>query len=274
MNAPVTDQAEGLRRLQAATGTRILPVFGPRERVTAVVNLAAAAAIGGARVLILDASRGEVAPAFGLAARYELIHVIEGEKSFADAALTAPCGVRVLPAARGLQMLSTFGGAGLDLFEDIARAAAPVDLILVNAEPGPAAKLLQLPGRCDALLVSAHGDDALAGAMARVKALATGHGFSSFRLLALDCGQSELEDKVSTLDPLAHERHGAQVLAGAAIPRDPQLRHAQRAARTIFDIDGNGPAARAYAYAASALAQWRLAHINPAAAHRAHPAVL
>jgi flagellar biosynthesis protein FlhG len=269
------DQAAGLRRFQVQSqGTRILSVFGPRERVTAIVNLAAAAAMDGLRVLILDASRGEVAPAFGLAARYEMIHVIEGEKSLSEAALVAPCGARVLPAARGMQMLATFGGAGIDLFEDIARAAAPVDLILVNAEPGPAATMLQLPGRNDALLVGIPGDDALSSTLSRIKVLKAGHGFNRFRLMTLDSGAVALAEKTAVIEPLARELYGAQVFAGAAIPRDPQLRHAQRACRTIFDIDDQGPAARAYAYAASALQQWQLAHINPLAPHRAHPAVL
>lgn len=269
------DQAAGLRRFQQESqGTRILSVFGPRERVTAIVNLAAAAAMDGLRVLILDASRGEVAPAFGLAARYELIHVIEGEKTLAEAALVAPCGARVLPAARGMQMLATFGGAGLDLFEDIARAAAPVDLILINAEPGTAATMLQLPGRNDVLLVGTPGDDAVSNALGRIKVLANSHGFSRFRLMTLDSSAADLVEKVAAVEPLARNRYGAQVFAGASIPRDPQLRHAQRACRTIFDIDDQGPAARAYAYAASALPQWQLAHINPLAPHRAHPAVL
>jgi flagellar biosynthesis protein FlhG len=268
------DQAAGLRRMQQeAQGARILPVFGPRERVAALVHLAAAAAISGSRVLILDATRGEMAPAFGLSARYELIHVIEGEKTLAEAALRAPSGVRVLPAARGLQMLANFGGAGLDLFEDIARAAAPVDLILVNAEPGPATPLLQLPGRNEALLVALPGDDAIAAAMGRIRQLAA-FGFTRLRLFTLDSDALDLAEKVAALDPLARSRHGVQVLAGAAIPRDPQLRFAQRASRTIFDIDDSGPAARAYAYAASALPQWQLAQINPVAPQRAHRPVL
>jgi len=271
----MADQAAGLRRMQQESqGTRILSVFGPRERVTAIVNLAAAAAMDGLRVLILDASRGEVAPAFGLAARYELIHVIEGEKSLAEVALVAPCGVRVLPAARGMQMLATFGGAGIDLFEEIARAAAPVDLILVNAEPGAAATMLQVPGRNDALLVGLPGDDAVSSAFARIKVLSGKHGFTRFRLMTLDSSAADLAEKVAAVGPLARNRYGVQVFAGVSVPRDPQLRLAHRACRTIFDIDDQGPAARAYAYAASALPQWQLAHINPLALHRAHPAVL
>jgi flagellar biosynthesis protein FlhG len=269
------DQAAGLRRLQQENhGTRILPVFGPRERVTAIVNLAAAASMNGLRVLILDASRGEVAPAFGLAARYELIHVIEGEKTLAEAALAAPCGARVLPAARGLQMLATFGGAGLDLFEDIVRAAAPVDLILINAEPGAATTLLQLPGRNEALLVCVPGDDAVYSALGRIKVLSSAHGFTRFRLMTLDSSALDLAETTAEIEPLARSRFGAQVFAGAAIPRDPQMRHAQRACRSIFDIDEQGPAALAYAYAASSMPNWQMAHINPLAPHRAHPAVL
>lgn len=270
----VQDQAAGLRARAAGAVTRMLPVFAPRGQAAASVNLAAALAAGGHRVLIMDATRGEIAPAFGLAARYELIHVIEGDKALSEAALTAPCGARVLPAARGLHMVSAHSVSGLDLFEDIVNAAAPVDLILVHAEPTAIATLLQLPGRNEAALVVQPGEDALPATANRLKVLATHFGFLRFRLIATDAAADFLPALVEQLAPVARERWGVQLAAGASIPRDPAMRHALRASRTVFDIDPDSPAAKAYRHAASALTDWQLARIEDGRNHRAHPAML
>lgn len=270
----VQDQAAGLRARAESAATRLLPVFAPRGYAAASVNLAAALATGGHRVLIMDATRGEIAPAFGLAARYELIHVIEGDKALAETALVAPCGARVLPAARGLQMVSAHSVSGLDLFEDIVNAAAPVDLILVHAEPTAIATLLQLPGRNEAALVVQFAEDALPVTANRLKVLATHFGFLRFRLIATDAPADFLPGLVDQLAPVAKERWGVQLTAGATIPRDAALRHAQRAARTVFDIDPDSPAAKAYRFAASSLTDWQLARIEDGRDHRAHPAML
>lgn len=267
------DQAAGLRRLHQAARPRILPVFGTAARVQAVINLAAAAARSGSRVLVIDAARGEVAPAAGLAARYELIHVLEGEKDFAGAALHAADGLRVLPAARGLHRLAMDGHSGLDVFEQLAVAAAPVDLIIVNAEPGLAASLLRLPGAAEALLVCTAAEASAEAALFKVKALSAACGLSRFRLFALDTSPPELAALAGRLDALSRKRCGAAIAAGAAIPPDPALRHALAARRTIFEIDDSAAAARAYAFAASLLPQWPLASLAVTAKPPAHHAL-
>jgi flagellar biosynthesis protein FlhG len=99
----VFDQADGLRRLFAERDIPVLPVLAPTGNQGALVaHLALAHAHVGREVLIVDASRGEVALAMGQRARYELAHVVSGDKSLEDVVLHAADGVRIVPAARAL----------------------------------------------------------------------------------------------------------------------------------------------------------------------------
>jgi flagellar biosynthesis protein FlhG len=100
------DQASGLRRLFARRGPQAIAVAGS-DGGTVALGLAAALVDIGHRVLILDRAPGEIATALGLKARFELAHVLDGDRALADVLLEGPAGIAVLPAARGLARLAT-----------------------------------------------------------------------------------------------------------------------------------------------------------------------
>lgn len=103
-SSPATfDQADGLRRMFGLRDVPVLPILAPTGNQGALIaHLALAHAQVGREVLIVDASRGEVALAMGQRARYELAHVVSGDKALADVVLQAADGVRIVPAARAL----------------------------------------------------------------------------------------------------------------------------------------------------------------------------
>ena len=271
------DQAVGLRRLLKPAGVRVLPVFGPPERLFAIVNLATAAARTGQQVLVVDASRGEIAPAFGLSARYELKHVLEGEVAFRDAALRTGDGVWVLPAARGIRMLAEARVGGLDFFESLAEQAAPVDLIIVNCETEDRATRL-LPGHGEVLLVLPCEPNAIVEAAARMKALAAQHAIERFRVLMTGRNFDEARQAVNALAQITDDRMNIDLVFGGSVPPDRRLRESSRVRRTIFDLDPAGSVARAFQNAAAGMMDWDLTVVTPActtagiATGAAHPA--
>lgn len=252
------DQALGLRRMMKPAGVRVLPVFGSPERLSAIVNLATAMARAGQQVLVVDASRGEIAPAFGLCARYELKHVLEGEIAFDQAMLGTRDGVQVLPAARGIRMLSEARVSGLDFFETLAEKAAPVDLIIVNCESADRAARL-LPAHGEALLVLSRVPNAIVEGVVCLKSLVTHHGMSRFRALMMQTTFDEARNTARRLAQLALEKLDVEVTFGGCAPPDRGLLEASRVRRTIFDIDPSGPAARSFQNAAASTTDWELA---------------
>lgn len=258
------DQAAGLRRMYIAPGTRVLPVFGTGERVQAVVNLATAAARNGQQVLAVDASRGEIAPAFGLSARYELKHVLDREIPFESAALSTRFGVQVLPAGRAMRMLASASASGIDLFESLTQMAAPVELILVNGEAEERAARL-LPSHGEALMILPRNSDAVVETAVRIKSLSAQHGFMHFRVMIMRSSYDEAKATVERLARTVFDSAGISVGFGGSIPPDRRLWEAARVRRTIFDIDPAGPVARAFQNAATAMSGWPLATMTPAA---------
>ena len=258
MMLSVLDQARGLRRMMRPAGARVLPVFGTADRVPALVNLAAALARSGEQVLVLDVSRGEIAPACGLCARYELKHVLEGEVAFDQAALSTRDGVKVLPAARGMRMLREARVSALDFFESLAEKAAPAGLILVNCEPAQRAGCL-LPAHGEAVLVLSPGAHAISDGAACLRALTVRPVTSRFRVLMMRTPLDEARRTVKLLARLAAAKLDVEVVFGGNTPPERHLVEAARARRTIFDIDPAGAAARAFLNAAQSALDWDLA---------------
>jgi flagellar biosynthesis protein FlhG len=258
------DQAEGLRKLLRGPGLRVLPVFGAPERVAACVNLAAAAAAEGSRVVLLDPSAGDIARAYGLAARYELRHLLSGEKRFDQVALATMCGVRVVPASRGIQQLAEAGGQGEALFGAFARLDEPADLVVLHGATLSAAGVLPAAGG-EVLVALSPANESLTAAYAAIKSLSQSHGVSRFRTLVLEAGEQEAARVHAGLAAMAQERFGVAVLAGGAIAPDAALRRAQVAHRSVLATDPQGASARAWRRIAAASAAWTLAEIDVAA---------
>lgn len=255
------DQAEGLRQMFAGASLQVLPVFGAAERIAACVHLAAAAAAEGRGVVILDASAGEIAGSMGLSARYELKHLLQGEKTFDEVALTLPSGVRVLPALRGLASLAQAGGRGDALFGAFGRLSHHIDLVMLNAPAAGVAGVLPAVAG-EALIALSPAADSLTQGFACMKQLVREQGVSRFRTLVLHADDAE--------GRLIHDRFVAasagrlQVALsyGGSVPRDPGLRQAQSACKTIFDIDPGAAAARAFQRIVSTVAGWPLASVS------------
>jgi flagellar biosynthesis protein FlhG len=213
-------------------------------------------------VLVLDASRGEIAPAFGLSARYELKHVLEGEVALSRALLHAAGGVQVLPAARGLRLLHEARVSGLDFFESLAQKVAPVDLIMVNCEADDRAVRL-LPAHGEALLVLARGPDVLAEGAACLQALAAQQAAARLRVVIMRSAFDEARRTVDSLARLARDKFAIELVFGGNVPPHRSLWEAARVRRTLFDIDPSGPAARSFHNTAAGVADWALAEVAP-----------
>lgn len=102
------DQAAGLRRLFGARerSLRLYPCVTPEyggDQLGFAIGLAGALARQGRRVLLLDGDDGRIAPLLGLKARYDLRHLLAGDRTADLVALPTAAGFRVIPAARALQ---------------------------------------------------------------------------------------------------------------------------------------------------------------------------
>ena len=251
------DQAAGLRRILAqATPATMIELIAPGGVGTLVSRLALAAAQAGRDVLVLDATPGEAATALGLASRYELSHVMSGERALTRVLLEGPAGIRVLPAMRGVRTLKP-----AHLSELAARLPQAADLVIV------ATRTSVLPVGIDAepLLAVTPAAAAITAAYGEAKRIAARRR----RLLTvIDRAGSEDEARRvhANLADAAERFLGLTVEYAGAVSDDDRRGHSRAASCVAFDSDPAANPADAYARLVARFDRLRTADA-PTAAH-------
>lgn len=184
------DQAAGLRRLFGSRPPQVIAFasgHGACGRTTLVVQTAAALAAAGHGVVIVDenATANSAVAAFGLTARYDLMHALTGERSLRQVMLQAAPLVRILPAARAAHELEHLAAAdGMQLaacLNELQRGAA---FVLIDCAVGRHGHLSRLAAaaRHMAVVVAAQGS-AITHAYAMIKHMARERGRSGFQVV-------------------------------------------------------------------------------------------
>jgi flagellar biosynthesis protein FlhG len=176
------DQAAGLRRLFGPQQARLLPVLcngGRRAESPWLAQLGEAFARSGQRTLLIDAARLQVAARFGLRARFDLMHALDGDCPIADVRLEAATGLVVVPAARAFAHALTERVQLSSMLAHVTDDAVDVVLLLL-----PAAYAQSLPAG-DVLVPVLPTRESVASAAALIVDAAGRQGTLSFRLLFL-----------------------------------------------------------------------------------------
>lgn len=118
---------------RTTSATRVIAITsgkGGVGKTNIVANLGYSLASQGKKVLILDADwgLGNLDVLLGLAPRYNLSHVIAGEKSIPDVIVNGPGDMKILPASSGIQELTSL------TFEQKVRVLTQLDLLVDSVD--------------------------------------------------------------------------------------------------------------------------------------------
>jgi flagellar biosynthesis protein FlhG len=259
------DQAAGLRRLLGGGQLQVITFVAGCEgvgRSVSIANLGVALARLGKEVLIIDenASRDDVASAFGLIARHDLLNVVEREKALAEVLLQPMHGLRVLPSARAVKKLGrlslTQQQTLLDAMAGLDRA---VDVILVDAS------MTHPNGFSPFGIISQEAVVVLSGSGASITEAYTlikkaSHVFSRKHFRILVNKVKSFPDARSIYENIAQvagQRGVAQLEYAGAIPLDDALRQAAQLCRPVLVHAPDSDAARAFRDIAADLLFWQ-----------------
>jgi flagellar biosynthesis protein FlhG len=253
----VSDQAEGLRRLLARSGSRVIAVTGGSLGAgctATVMNLAVALAQQGKDVLVIDecvgdksvsAMLGSVRGAGNFAA------VMRGEMTLDEAALRHALGFSVLAASRAHRE-----GYSAAQFSVVLRGSA--DIVLIDAQLDQQGHLSALAMQAhDVMIVTRMAAQAITDAYACMKRLHYAHAIAQFRVLVNHV--QSVEDARTAFANLAGVagRYLAVALEDAGcIAADARMARAEELSRCVVDAFPSTPAARDFRHLAAELQYW------------------
>ena len=257
-------QTAGIRAVVRPDPVQVIAVTGGKGGVgktSVAVNLAAAQAARGKRVLLLDGDLGlaNVDVLLGLTSRFTLEHVLDGRCTLEEAIVTAPQGFRVVPAASGIARLSELSTAEhLGLVQAFSHLTAGLDVLIVDTAAGIANSVRQFCQAAQHVLLVVRDEPAsLTDAYALVKVLSREHRMRSFKLLANMVGRAgEGEVLFRKLERVTSRFLDVVLEYAGEIPEDTYVRSAIREQRTLMDAYPGSAAARAFKKLALTTDRW------------------
>jgi flagellar biosynthesis protein FlhG len=250
------DQAAGLRRLFGGRSPQVIAFASGREacgRTTLLVQSAAALAAAGHGVVIIDENQAadNAIAAFGLSARYDLLHVLHGDRTLHQVALAAAPLIRIVPAARAARDLDhppRAGEEGLAVrlhacVNELQRGAGFVLIDTATKRSGHLSPLA-LAARHVAVVVAAQGA-AITHAYALIKRLAQECGRDDFQMIITRAKHhDEAKAIFDNMRRVAREHLGVRLhfLGDARVPVTDHVAEAllERLPAAAEDGDGNG----------------------------------
>jgi flagellar biosynthesis protein FlhG len=194
-----------------------------------VVNLALAFDKVGKRVLILDADLGlaNVDVLLGLTPRYNISHVLNGDKKLNEVLVAGPGNVRIMPASSGVQELTRLTEDQKLLFlEMLDDLEAEIDILLIDTGAGISDTVLYFNlAAQEKIVVITPEPTSLTDAYALIKVLYTRYGERHFKVLANQVRDEKMGkaifSKISTVAD--HFLDGLSLDFLGCVPYDPNI---------------------------------------------------
>ncbi|WP_028222987.1 MinD/ParA family ATP-binding protein [Paraburkholderia oxyphila] len=261
MDKFVIDQAEGLRRLLAREGSRVIAVTGgpgSPGRTTVVINLAAALTAQGKDVLVIDECLGlrpVSALLGGVRGAGNFAAVMRGEMALDEAVGRHALGFGVLAAPREPRMQYTDAQLHAQLSKLLA---GPADFVLIDAQLDAEGALSPLAMHAhDVLIVMRVTAQAITDAYACMKRLHFAHAIGQFRVLANQvASESEAQAVFENLACVASRYLTVALESAGSVAADPHMPRAVQLSRCIVDAFPSTAAARDFRHVAAELPHW------------------
>ncbi len=217
-----------------------------------VVNLAIALDKLGKKVLILDADLGlaNVDVLLGLNPKYNISHVLKGEKHISEIIVQGPGNIQIMPASSGIQEMTQLTNEQkillMDMFESMPM---DFDVFLIDTGAGISDMVIYfnvIAG--EKIVIFTQEPTSLTDGYALIKVLYQKHGERYFRVLVNNI-ESEKQAKTifAQISKVAdHFLDGISLDFLGCIPRDQSIPKAVMQQRALMEAYPNSQAAKAF----------------------------
>jgi flagellar biosynthesis protein FlhG len=255
------DQATGLRAMFAqAPGLSVMPVVATRRGMgfrSMVTNIAACYARLGQRVVVIDTGPAAAALSLGLRLPHDLATLLSGERKFNEVAIRAADGFYILNGQKGIPAFVELAGNPAELFLGFRRLADPFDVAILAGRVGEVAAMTS--NQDDLIFITNPDADALTSTYAEIKRAHALHQQIAFRVLVNRVDNDH--EGIAAFNRLAQATRrflGVSVEYGGCITRDSAFAVADRAQRSVYNVEAAGIAAKQISQLVQSIPTWRL----------------
>jgi flagellar biosynthesis protein FlhG len=265
------DQAVGLREknnrenktggvVSAAVSTLQKPVRvmavgsgkGGVGKSNVVVNLSLALNSMGFKVLIMDADLGlaNIDVLLGLTPKYNMSHVMTGQKRLDEVLIDGPGGVKIMPASSGVQELTRLTDDQKLLFLELLDGLeTDIDVLLIDTGAGISDTVLYFNlAAHERIIVVTPEPTSLTDAYALIKVLYSRHGERYFRILVNSATEESAGKSIfAKLSKVAdHFLDGLSLDYLGTIPYDKSVTRSVMQQKALLEAFPDAPASRAF----------------------------
>lgn len=248
----------------APTPVRVIAIAsgkGGVGKTNVAINLAAALALDGKKVLLMDANLGlaNIDILLGLHPRYDLRHVISGERSIDEIVIDGPFGIRIIPASSGVVRMAELTSAEhAGLIRACSELSLAVDVLIVDTAAGIADSVMSFARAAqDVVVVVCDEPSSITDAYALIKVLSRDHGVSRIHLLANMVRDNAHGEKLfAKIFPVAEQFLGVNLQYFGAIPHDQFLRKAVQCQSAVVEAYPRSKSALALKTLAKRVDKW------------------
>lgn len=209
-------------------------------KTTIAVNLSLALAKLGRRVVLLDADfgLGNIDVLLGLIPQYTLIDLIESRCELSDVLVQGPGGIRIVPAASGIQSMAHLSPAQhAGVIQAFSEIVDSLDVLVIDTATGISESVVSFVRAAqEVLLVVCDEPTSIADAYALIKLLNHDHGMNRFRVLA-NMVQNPLEghNLFAKLSKITDRSLDVTLHYVGAVPYDDYARKAAQKQLVVYE---------------------------------------
>lgn len=252
--------------MDSVRSVQVIAVTGGKGGVgktTVAVNLSLALAKLGRRVVLLDGDLGlaNIDVLLGLSLEYTLVDVIEGRCELSDVLVRGPGGIRIVPAASGIQSMAHLSPAQhAGLIQAFSEIGDSLDVLVIDTAAGIGSSVISLVRAAhEVLLVVCDEPTSITDAYALIKVLNRDYGMVRFRVL-VNMVQSPNEGRAlfAKLTKVTDQFLDVSLRYVAAVPYDEFARRAVQKQRAIYELFPRSKCALAFQEIALKVDAWPL----------------